>query len=534
MAFRRLKLGPSRIQGANVQLVASEVADEGPIWIQVALAGNFKGYSGGELKFDAVFFNKVIANFHAHPWYQAGADGIGCKRVVPYDYEHASEMDPTSGSIPQNGAGAPAWALELQLRTDAEGVAQLWALTEPVSDEVRMQLKTGAYLSTSVCIWKDAIDGVTGNKIGPVLTSVAFTNHPFIKGMEQIAARVEVWGEAESAEELIVGLRDILELDETATADIVGGALSELGAAFMEGRTYPGYPEGVGCILDQVRRLIGLRKLASAPEIIAAAGQALTVVPNTKPTTTPSPAPGANQMSATNLTTRLSAVLKCRDHDDAIMLAAEEAAAATDALTSLQTLLGSSDTQDMLKKAKALIDMADKYRDTVNSLAAANDTIGKQDAEAAEGEVDQVAASLKLNGEQLKRMRPMLLSQRIEAGRRARDTTAPDHNKDALTKWRTDNGISLTANHRERVLTSEVVAGRGGVQFGSRETAHTEESQTQPHPLESYPGPNRTEKARAYLTEKRPGFSKLTRSEQVFQAGQYLQSGAPPVATVTG
>jgi hypothetical protein len=318
----------------------------------------------------------------------------------------------------------------------------------------------------------------------------------------------------------------VLELDETATADVVGAALTELGAAFIEGRTYPGYPEGVGCILDQVRRLIGLRKLASAQEIITAAGQALTVVPNTNSNQPPTLAPGANPMDQNALAARISTVLKCRNHDDAIILAAEEAAASTNALASLQALLGSSDTQDMLKKAKELIDMADQYRDTVNALSAANDTIGKQDATQAEGEVDQVAASLKLNADQIRRMRPVLLSQRIEAGRRSRDTKAADYDKDALTKWRTENGISLSA--KARILTTEVVAGRGDVQLGSRETGH-EELPNQPHPLESYPGRNRTEKAAAYLTEKRPGFKQLERGDQIFQAGKYLQSGAPVV-----
>ena len=109
MSIRRLRL-TNRFLGTTVPVDVAQVADTGPIWIQIATAGEYKGYAGGTqtVVFDKPLFDAVVKNFRQHPWYQPGADGVGMKAVVPFDYEHASEMDPTSGSIPQGGAPAPA------------------------------------------------------------------------------------------------------------------------------------------------------------------------------------------------------------------------------------------------------------------------------------------------------------------------------------------------------------------------------------------------------------------------------------------
>lgn len=519
MSIRRIRL-TNRLLGATVPIDAAAVPDTGAIWIQIATAGTYKGYAGGTrtVVFDQKLFDAVVKNFRAHPWYQPGTDGIGMRRVVPFDYEHASEMDPTSGSIPQSGAPAPAWALELDVRTAADGTVQLWSFTDPVTDEVRAQLKTGGYLSTSVALSLDAVDHVTAQEIGAVLTSVAFTNHPFVQGMTQIAARVEVWGEAESPEEMIVGLRDILELDETAPAELVSAAIQELGAAFIEGRTYPGYPEGVGCLLDQVRRLIGLRKLASAQEIIAAAGQAMTVVPASTPPNRPTPAPGDNMLDLNAFSAKLAVLLRVRNHEDTILAAAEEGAANTNALEQLQALLGSSDVQDTLGKAKELVDMADKYRDAVAALSAANDQLSGYQKQEAEGEVEQVAASMGLSADQAKRLKPVLLKQRIEAGK----------TPEALAAWRKENPITPAVQRaRQSALTSPVLAGPSGTQYSTHATEGGAPADQAPHPLEGYVGRNRTEKAMAYLSEKQAGFKSLPRGEQVFRAGQYLKAPTP-------
>ena len=45
---------------------------------------------------------------------------------IPIDFEHASEQDPTLGTIPTDGAPAQGWIIDLQDR----GAAGLWGLVE--------------------------------------------------------------------------------------------------------------------------------------------------------------------------------------------------------------------------------------------------------------------------------------------------------------------------------------------------------------------------------------------------------------------
>lgn len=160
------------------------------VWVQICRAGEYRGYPGYDLiNFTRPLFERVAANVRRHPAYRAGPDGWGTAAVVPYDYEHASEMAPTSGTIPVSGAPAPAWALDLDVRESEGGDVELWALTE-FGTAALAQIRAGGYRWTSVAIAFDARDPVSGEELGPVLTSIALTNHPFVQGMAPIVARL--------------------------------------------------------------------------------------------------------------------------------------------------------------------------------------------------------------------------------------------------------------------------------------------------------------------------------------------------------
>jgi hypothetical protein len=508
----------------------ASVPDTGSFWIQIATAGEYKGYSDGPVVFDAAFFSKIIANFHTHPWFTPGADGVGTADVVPFDYEHASEADPTSGSIPQGGAPAPAWAQDLQLRTAEDGTAQLWALTRPINDEVRVMLRDGGYKSTSVAVWKSAIDGITGKNIGPVLTSIAFTNHPFIQGMQQIAAkriaaRVEVWGTAESPEELIVGLRDIFELDENAQPAEIQAQLVALAAAYANGLVVPAYPDGVGGLLDRVRRLVNLPVLSTAQQITEAAGQLLGTV-STSQSSPPSPEVTSTMaLDAKRLIFALripaSRLAQGADEEVAILMAAEQGAAATDAISQLQALFGSSETKDLVAKATEAMNNAKKVQPLLDSLAAAQKTIDEQDKESAATDVEDVAARLGLNKDQRAAMVPVLLSQRTIAGKDA----------ETLKKWRTENGVD-PSKRGERIanalLSQRLLTGPKESQYSTHQTREGGDGGgEQEHPMVHFAGRNPTEKACNYLLSKREGFKTLSRSKQLLEADKYIKSGAP-------
>jgi hypothetical protein len=162
-----------------------ESATDAPTWIQVAEEGRFDGHPAGPFEFNADVFDKLIENFRKHPAYGVGADGRGNQRVIAFDFHHASESEPTSVAV--MGAPAAAWALELEKRQGADGKWQLWALTDYL-EPARTYIREGKYRWTSVAVWPDAVDPKTGQSIGWYMSSIAFTNDPFIQGMCPIAA----------------------------------------------------------------------------------------------------------------------------------------------------------------------------------------------------------------------------------------------------------------------------------------------------------------------------------------------------------
>jgi hypothetical protein len=163
-------------------------------WLHVANEGTYKGHHQGEFTLTAETFATMVRNFRAHPKFERGRltlDGketeCGTGKVVQFDYEHASEMAPWEGSIPTSGAPAMGWALDLEPRKGASGGAQLWALAK-LGAQIRGQIDREEYESTSIAWNPDGVDPISGAPIGAVLTSIAFTNHPFIRDLTPLAA----------------------------------------------------------------------------------------------------------------------------------------------------------------------------------------------------------------------------------------------------------------------------------------------------------------------------------------------------------
>jgi hypothetical protein len=236
------------------------------VWVQVAAEGNFKGYAGGavEFTFDSRVFEKIIANFRRHPSYVRGADGYGAANVIPWDFHHASEMGPTDGTIPSTGAPAQGWIQELAVRFNAEGKAELWALTKWL-EPAKTYIKEGRYQWASVSVVFDAIDARTGNNIGPILTSVALTNQPFIEGMQKLAAERYLRSKgmyieaAETPEKALDMIRGMLGMPETAEAAAVMGELEKVKQWVTSG-TVP-----LGVDLDEI--VGGLRTILNLPSL---------------------------------------------------------------------------------------------------------------------------------------------------------------------------------------------------------------------------------------------------------------------------
>ena len=238
-------------------------------WIHVATAGTYQGHSS-PFTLDESVFDSFIANFRANPQYVAGEDGIGTKKVLPFDYEHASEMMPTEGTIPQGGAPAPAWAFDLEKRLGPDGALQLWALTK-LGTKIQEQVGDEEYAFVSIA-FTDGVDPVSGADLGPILTSIAFTNHPFLKMLTPIAARdwkLSNWyGDAASSpQQGFEYTRDCLNLPAATSVDEVLGQIARIvGWANAPGTTPPGV--NLDQILSDLRKIWGVPITATADEVI--------------------------------------------------------------------------------------------------------------------------------------------------------------------------------------------------------------------------------------------------------------------------
>jgi hypothetical protein len=240
-------------------------------WLHVASEGEFAGHADGEFELNRAVFTEFIKNFHADPRYKAptagfteGTDG-GMKQVLPFDFEHASELAATEGSIPVTGAPAPAWAMEVELRDGADGTAQLWAYAK-LGDRIRSYIAEDEYRHVSIAFALDASDPETDASIGARLSSIAFTNHPFLRGLTSIAARdggaerrLLYWYDAAgSPEQGMEYTRKCLGLGATADSNEVKAEVTKIAGFAADPSTIP---PGV----DLAEIFSGLRKIWSLP-----------------------------------------------------------------------------------------------------------------------------------------------------------------------------------------------------------------------------------------------------------------------------
>lgn len=288
-------------------------------WLHVASEGDFSGHADGEFVLDRAVFSAFIKNFHADPRYKAptagfteGTDG-GMGQVLPFDFEHASELAATEGSIPVTGAPAPAWAMEVELRDGPNGEAQLWSYTK-LGERIRGYIANDEYRHVSIAFSLDASDPESAASIGPRLSSIAFTNHPFLRGLTSIAARDRTVGTqllywydaAGSPEQGMEYTRKCLGLGATADVDAVKAEVQKIAGFAAKPDTIPPGVD-VGEIFESLRKIWSLPVSATVPEIVgqidtaaaqmtaalAAAAAASATVPAPVAAPVPPPAPAA-------------------------------------------------------------------------------------------------------------------------------------------------------------------------------------------------------------------------------------------------
>jgi hypothetical protein len=258
------------------------------VWVEVTCEGDYKGYPGGGFKFNQSVFAELIKNFRAHPSFELDpASGEGIADVVPWDFNHASEYQPTEGSVPYLGAPAQGWIQDLRIQTDANGKLGLFAKTRWL-EPARSYIKNGQYKWASVTVIFDARDPKTNEKVGCLLTSVALTNTPFVEGMEELIAAQRNGGQqvragsyigncycepAGSAEDAFEKLRSLFSLPATSSAADLISQIMRLQEWSISG----GAPLGIEVddLVGGIRVILNLPALSTTEEVFAEAQKLL-------------------------------------------------------------------------------------------------------------------------------------------------------------------------------------------------------------------------------------------------------------------
>lgn len=193
-----------------VELDANVGDEPKPTWNQIAKIGQWAGHPSGPFQITRKEIGEIVRNFRATQ-----------NRKIPLDFEHASEAEPTEGTIPITGAPAQGWIIDLEDR----GPDGLWGLIE-WGEPARTYVKEKKYRFFSPAIRFRSRDRVSGTDVGARMTSGALTNNPFLDGMAELMAASDKEGEpqnvamtyAYSPDEYMPRVRLALRMGETATA----------------------------------------------------------------------------------------------------------------------------------------------------------------------------------------------------------------------------------------------------------------------------------------------------------------------------
>lgn len=188
------ELGSKTILAGSPDLAPIELDDGRKlVWVQVARCGAWAGHPQGAFEITPRLLDAMAYNFVAQKFGR-----------IQWDFDHYAAMPANSGNLPVTGKPAQGWAYEFKR------VGQkLYALTEwkPLAREY---LENDQYQGVSPVIDWNGKDRETGKPIGPVITSIALTNVPFLTEMERpLAASVDGVTEPEKS-----GLMPLTEVTE--------------------------------------------------------------------------------------------------------------------------------------------------------------------------------------------------------------------------------------------------------------------------------------------------------------------------------
>lgn len=528
------------LTGIRLDLAAIAAApSDDRSWVQVARVGRFKGYRSGPIEFTPEYFDQLIKNFRAHPSFALGPDGYGADGLVRYDFDHGSE----DGEVDQtSGEPAASWVCDLEKRLGANGVVELWALTQFL-EPARTYILEQKYKWTSVAIWPNAIDPDTGKDIGPLLTSVAFTNDPFIRGMAPIAIAASMWfDKASNPEDALNSIRGLFGLPQLTDVATVQAEIGKL-KTWLDAGTLPPGVDGDE-LVGGLKQIFGLPVLATSDEVFA---ELVKLVPaladhqaqeraegGDMPGQSPAPTmasnrPETNTMKAPNrITLARSLSLPDDASDEAILLALDKmlmaAKEGTDTKTKLGALLkalGVDNSDDAIGKLTDMLKRSAELEAAMPELAELRAANKETQEKAEEGDVDEAIAAHNI----------------------------PAITRDALLLYRRSNAKAFAEKYpkvraNERHLTTQLFSTAEGAPLGSRESGATQDGNggrvlaanqrgtrvmltasvgVTAEDLKSAEGRNDTERAMTLVRSHVPGADKMP-FDRVHELGSQLLS----------
>lgn len=231
------------------------------VWNQIAKVGEFRGHPVGPFSLTPATFADIVRNY-------TEIDGGN----VAFDFEHASEADESSGSIPQEGAPAQGWIRKLENR----GTDGLWGLVEWLS-LARGYIREGRYKFLSPAIRFGAKHPVTGQPIGARLTSVAMTNKPFLRSMQPLMASDKgstpmLKAPLMSAAQFMPAVKAALKMHELSSATDCKDQIGKLRAmcSLADGPGSPVHGVQLGDYLTPLQALMGLGANATVEDLLDA------------------------------------------------------------------------------------------------------------------------------------------------------------------------------------------------------------------------------------------------------------------------
>lgn len=546
----------------------------GPKWVEVTREGNFPGYLGGlkPFAFTRADLESMVANIRAHPSFKLDAQGTAIGQVIPWDFNHASEINPAQGDLPVAGAPAQAWTLDLQVRPGADGKAELWALTQFL-EPGRTYVQAGQYKWASVAVTFNAIHPESGQNVGAMVTSIAMTNTPFIEGMSELAAsrrsntngavaveaRRNFFEAAEDAADAIHMMRDLFGLPETAGAAEVMTQIAIVQGWVTSGTAPLGTdPEH---IIGSLRTILNLPTLTPQVGVLQEAGMSIQALIEEQATGVgvpgapgtgddgmvppPPPVAASRQQKQDGAIMEefikvLASLLGVRQSEDAvlaavkdgvqlrsgmveafglnrdgleiILAAGKEGAQAREQLLGLFGALGIEDPDAAADKIAEVMQSAATLKEVMPELEGLRVEKKKMEETVAEADVDAAIAACKLHPS----MKGALLLQRTTDpegfAKSFPPNAAPANGKKNLLKRVAASGATPLRTSADG--SSVQLGGGGNDDAASDDLGGGSDTINLAH----YPGSNPTARAKAYLASTNPNWNELDNEAQFLQA----------------